>query len=133
MSSTVFPASSFPLFLSGTLACRRWDSPGLFPVKGKWYFLRTSLRIFLWTCKQRRLFCCTEFSEMTENCLFCLSPLPRSVWPQSSSTPASAAQASYRQDCLFVEPLSFVIWRFCFSDSAQRGNLFGFYLQKSAL
>lgn len=60
--------------------------PGLFPAKRKWHFLRTSLWIFSRTWRWRRLFCFMEFSQITENCLFCLSPLPSSVWSQRSST-----------------------------------------------
>lgn len=41
-----------------------------------------------------------------------------------------ATAVPYRQDCLFFESLSFVGCGFCFSDSAQRGNLFSLYLQK---
>lgn len=41
-----------------------------------------------------------------------------------------ATAVPYRQDCLFFEPLSFVGCGFCFSVSAQEGNLLTLYLQK---
>ncbi len=107
-----------------------WNAPGLFPAKRKRHFLRTSLRIFSRTWQCRGLFCFMELSPITQNCLFCLSPFPRTVWSQRSSTLPAATAVPYCQDCLFFEPLSFVGCGFCFSGNARRGNLFTLYLQK---
>lgn len=59
-----------------------------------------------------------------------ISTSPNCLVTDLLHTLPGATALPYRHDCLFFEPLSFVSCGFCFSDRAQKGNLFSLYLHK---
>lgn len=124
--------SSSPLF--SRMVCpflALWgNAPWPFTATRKRHFLRTSLpKLFKGTAAERFVFFRGVLGDNRK--LYCLSWLPCTVWSQSSSTrclerPPSPTASTV---CFWNRYLLLVVG-FCFSDSAQKGNLFSLCLQK---
>lgn len=121
MSSSVFSASCVLSSYCKLLLERPGDGtlPGLFPAKRKWHFLRTSLRLFSRTWPRRGLFCFMEFFQIAENCLFCLSPLPSTVWSQGSSCLEQPLSPTARTVC-FLKLYLLLVVDFVFQTALRR-------------